>query len=210
MNPALRGLYAITDPSLTPPETLPNQVEAALQGGARIIQLRDKSGDAAQRLALATNLRELTRRHGALLIINDDVETCLRAEADGVHLGQDDMALAAARAALGPDFIIGATCHGSLELGRQALEQGADYLAFGRFFPSRTKPDAPPASLQDIADFIDHSPVPAVAIGGITLNNAAPLIEAGFAMLAVVNDVLGHQDIEGQCRRFCKFFKEPP
>jgi thiamine-phosphate pyrophosphorylase len=210
MNPALRGLYAITDPVLTPPSTLIAQVAAALRGGARIIQLRDKSNDFEQRLQLARRLRDLTREHGAILIINDDVEICLEAEADGVHLGQDDMSLSMARAALGPDFIIGATCHGSLELAQQALEESADYLAFGRFFPSRTKPDAPPAALPEIADFIARCPVAAVAIGGITLNNAAPLLDAGFAMLAVVNDVFGHQDIEGQCRRYSQLFKDSP
>lgn len=206
MKPALRGLYAITDPVLTPPPSLLAQVEAALRGGARIIQLRDKSVDATQRLALARPLRELTRHHEALLIINDDVEVCLQVGADGVHLGQEDTALASARQRLGPDFIIGATCHGSVELARQALDQGADYVAFGRFFPSRTKPDAPPASLAEVGAFIRDCPVPAVAIGGITLNNAAPLIEAGFAMVAVVNDVFGHPDIEGQCRRFSALF----
>lgn len=210
MNPALRGLYAITDPVLTPPSTLIAQVAAALRGGARIIQLRDKSNDFEQRLQLARRLRDLTREHDSILIINDDVEICLEAEADGVHLGQDDMSLSMARAALGPDFIIGATCHGSLELAQQALEESADYLAFGRFFPSRTKPDAPPAALPEIADFIARCPVPAVAIGGITLNNAAPLLDAGFAMLAVVNDVFGHQDIEGQCRRYSQLFKDSP
>lgn len=210
MNPALRGLYAITDPVLTPPSTLVAQVAAALRGGARIIQLRDKSNDFEQRLQVARRLRDLTRENGAILIINDDVEICAEAEADGVHLGQDDMSLPMARAALGPDFIIGATCHGSLELAQQALEESADYLAFGRFFPSRTKPDAPPAALAEIADFIARCPVPAVAIGGITLNNAAPLLDAGFAMLAVVNDVFGHQDIEGQCRQYSQLFKDSP
>lgn len=206
MKPSLQGLYAITDPLLTPPQALLSQVEAALRGGARIIQLRDKS-DAEQRLALARPLRALTRDHGAQLIINDDVEVCRQVGADGVHLGQDDMTLAAARAVLGPGFMIGMTCHGSLALARQALAEGADYLAFGRFFASRTKPDAPPASLAEVGEFIRGCPVPAVAIGGITLNNAAPLIEAGFAMLAVVNDVFGHQDIEGQCRRFSALFR---
>lgn len=208
MNNSLSGLYAITDPGLTPPNTLVQQVAAALRGGARIIQLRDKSEDYALRLALAQQLRQLTLQHKALLIINDDVELCLACEADGVHLGQDDMPLPMARAALGPDFILGATCHGSIELAEQALDESADYLAFGRFFPSSTKPEAPPAVLADIRGFLRGCPVPAVAIGGITLNNAAPLIEAGFAMLAVVNDVFGQQDIEGQCRRYSSLFAQ--
>lgn len=202
----LRGLYAITDPVLTPPTHLPIQVAAALRGGARIIQLRDKSRNAALRLQLAQQLRERTAQHAALLIINDDVELCRAVQADGVHLGQEDTALAQARDRLGADFIIGATCHGSLALAEKALADGADYLAFGRFFPSTTKPDAPPADLVPISDFVRHCPVPAVAIGGITLNNAAPLLAAGFAMLAVVNDVFGAADIEAQCRRYQQLF----
>ena len=209
MNPGtkLRGLYAITDPNLTPPSTMVQQVEAALSGGARIIQLRDKSRDSALRLRLAQQLRELTARHDALLIINDDAQLCLAVQADGAHLGQDDMTLVQARDLLGPDFIIGATCHGSVELAELALRDGADYLAFGRFFVSSTKPDAPPADLALVGDFIRRCPLPTVAIGGITLNNAAPLLEAGFAMLAVVNDVFGQTDIESRCRRYNQLFQ---
>ena len=203
----LKGLYAITDPVLTPPETLPRQVEMALRGGARVVQLRDKSRDQGLRLHLARRLRDLTHDHGALLIINDDVALCRACGADGVHLGQEDMDLAEARDWLGEGFFIGATCHGSVELAREALAAGADYLAFGRFFPSATKPDAPPAELAPIREFLAGCPVPTVAIGGITLNNAAPLLEAGFNMLAVVQDVFGQPDIEGQCRRFAELFR---
>lgn len=202
----LRGLYAITDPKLTPPQTMLQQVQAALAGGARIIQLRDKSSDRALRLRLAQQLRDLTARHDALLIINDDAELCRAVQADGVHLGQDDMTLVQARDRLGPDFIIGATCHGSVELAEQALRDGADYLAFGRFFASSTKPDALPADLALVGAFVRRCPLPTVAIGGITLNNAAPLLEAGFTMLAVVNDVFGQADIEKRCRHFSALF----
>ncbi|MFZ5604426.1 MAG: thiamine phosphate synthase, partial [Pseudomonadota bacterium] len=178
----LRGLYAITDPKLTPPQTMVQQVQAALSGGARIIQLRDKSPDRPLRLRLAQQLREVTAQHHALLIINDDADLCRMVQADGVHLGQEDMTLVQARDLLGPDFIIGATCHGSVELAEQARKNGADYLAFGRFFASSTKPDAPPADLTLIGELVRRCPLPTVAIGGITLNNAAPLLEAGFAM----------------------------
>jgi len=202
----LRGLYAITAPKLTPPQTMVQQVQAALSGGARIIQLRDKSSDRALRLRLAQQLRKLTAQHDALLIINDDVDLCIAVQADGVHLGQEDMTLVQARDLLGPDFIIGATCHGSVELAEQARKNGADYLAFGRFFASSTKPDAPPADLAAIGEFVRRCPLPTVAIGGITLNNAAPLLEAGFAMLAVVNDVFGQTDIEKRCRQYQQLF----
>lgn len=209
MSNPLSGLYVITDPILTPPDTVIEQVAAALRGGARIVQFRDKSQDFERRRQQAHQLRQLTREHKSLLIINDDIELCQECEADGVHLGQDDMDLPMARAALGPDYLIGATCHGSLELAQQALDESADYLAFGRFFPSQTKPDAPPASLDEIREFILRCPVPAVAIGGINLNNAGPLIKAGFEMVAVVQDVFGQPglaDIEAQCHRYADLF----
>ncbi|MAR91426.1 MAG: thiamine phosphate synthase [Pseudomonadota bacterium] len=203
----LRGLYAITDPHLTPGATLLHQVQGALRGGARVIQYRDKSNAPAIRLQMARQLRELTHSHGALLIINDDLELCLQCGADGVHLGQDDMPLREARQQLGRSHILGATCHGSLALAESALSAGANYLAFGRFFPSRTKPDAKPAQLQELAPFIANCPVPTVAIGGITLNNAGPLLDAGFQMLAVVADLFGHDDVEAQSRRYVGLFQ---
>lgn len=206
----LHGLYAITDPVLTPPVTLLHQAQLALRGGARIVQYRDKHSPPAQRLHQARQLRELTRVMGALLIINDDVNLCLAVDADGVHLGREDTDLIQARQQLGRSKIIGATCHGSEELAIQALDQGANYLAFGRFFPSRTKPDALPADLDKLRSFLSRCPVPTVAIGGITLNNAAPLLEAGFSMLAVINDLFDRDDTEQQCRHYSTLFQNQP
>ncbi|RLU01081.1 thiamine phosphate synthase [Ketobacter sp.] len=203
----LRGLYAITDPVLTPPPTLLHQVQAALRGGARVIQYRDKTSPAPLRQQLAQQLRELTRNLGALLIINDDVNLCLECEADGVHLGQEDTPVREARQRLGRTRIIGATCHGSRELAESAMDQGANYLAFGRFFPSRTKPDAQHADLESLRDFIQACPLPTVAIGGITLNNAGQLIEAGFSMVAAVNDVFDRDDIEQHCQQYSNLFR---
>ena len=203
----LRGLYAITDPILTPPPTLLHQVLSALRGGARVIQYRDKSSPPPLRLQMANQLRALTRDMGALLIINDDLELCLECDADGIHLGQDDRPVIEARQQLGRAKIIGATCHGSLDLARNAMDQGANYLAFGRFFPSRTKPDAQPANLDDLRDFVQACPLPTVAIGGITLNNAGPLVEAGFSMLAVINDLFDRDDIEQHCQQYTALFR---
>lgn len=203
----LRGLYAITDPVLTPPPTLLHQVLSALRGGARVIQYRDKTSPEPLRQHMALQLRELTRNMGALLIINDDVELCLQCNADGVHLGQEDTPVNHARQQLGRGKIIGATCHGSRELAEQAMAQGANYLAFGRFFPSRTKPDAKPAELDALRDFVRTCPLPTVAIGGITLNNAAPLIDAGFSMLAVINDLFDRDDIEPHCQQYQALFQ---
>lgn len=206
----LRGLYAITDPVLTPPATLLHQAQSALRGGARILQYRDKHSPPAQRQHQASQLRELTRAMGALLIINDDVNLCLAVDADGVHLGQEDTNLIQARQQLGRSKIIGATCHGSEELAVQALDQGANYLAFGRFFPSRTKPDALPADLDSLRPFLSRCPVPTVAIGGITLNNATPLLEAGFSMLAVINDLFDRDDTEQQSQHYSTLFQSQP
>ena len=203
----LRGLYAITDPALTPPHTLLYQVQSALRGGARVIQYRDKTSPAPLRLQMAQQLRDLTRTMGALLIINDDVALCLECDADGVHLGQDDTPVREARQQLGRNKIIGATCHGSEELARQAMDQGANYLAFGRFFPSRTKPDAKPADLESLRRFIGECPLPTVAIGGITLNNAGPLIKAGFSMLAVINDLFDRDDVEQHSQHYTALFQ---
>lgn len=203
---SLTGLYVITDPQLTPSNSLLHQVHQAIKGGARIIQYRDKSSPAGLRLQLAQQLRALTLEYNRLLIINDDIELCLQCNADGVHLGQEDTPLEIARQQLGRGKIVGATCHGSIDLAHQAMDRGANYLAFGRFFPSQTKPDAQPAELAYLEEFIARCPLPTVAIGGITLNNAAPLLGAGFNMLAVIQDVFGQDDIELQCRHYQSLF----
>ncbi|MDX1695909.1 MAG: thiamine phosphate synthase, partial [Ketobacteraceae bacterium] len=145
----LWGLYAITDPTLTPPDLLAEKTEAALAGGARIIQYRDKSTDSERRYREASELKSLCLQYNATLIINDDVALTARVQADGVHLGLTDTGIHEARQQLGPEFIIGATCHGEITNAHRAQQDGADYVAFGRFFPSRTKPDAPLARLDD-------------------------------------------------------------
>ena len=129
-----------------------------------------------------------------------------KCEADGVHLGQEDTPLHEARQQLGRSRILGATCHGSVDLAEQAIDAGASYLAFGRFFPSRTKPDAKPADLASLTPFLAQCPLPTVAIGGITFNNAAPLLAAGFSMLAVINDLFDRDDTEQRCQQYAALF----
>jgi thiamine-phosphate pyrophosphorylase len=175
----LRGLYAITDSRLLADGRLLPYVEAALRGGARLLQYRDKSADESRRLREAEALRELCERHGATLIINDDAELAARLGVS-VHLGQTDGSLAAARALLGRQAIIGATCHGSLQLADQAVAEGADYMAFGRFFQSLTKPGASEASPELLEQArARFANVPLVAIGGVSLDNAPELIGRG-------------------------------
>jgi thiamine-phosphate pyrophosphorylase len=203
----LRGLYVITDPHWTPTASLLNQVEAALRGGAQLVQYRDKYSTATERYTLARSLLTLCQQYDRLLIINDDVELCAEIGAHGVHLGQADTAISDARHRLGAQAIIGATCHNNLSAAQQASRQGASYVAFGRFFASRTKPQAPPASLNELLPGLAALDIPAVAIGGITLARAAPFIAAGFAMLAVIQDVFARDDIQAHCARYAALFK---
>ena len=185
---ALRGLYAITPDGL-PEAALLAQAEAALAGGAAVLQLRDKSTDAARRLRLAQGLAALCRRHGALFIVNDDVQLALVAGADGVHLGADDGDPRAARQALPPGSVVGVSCYADFARARSAVAAGADYVAFGAVFASPTKPQAPRASLDLLARTRAELGVPACAIGGITLANAGEVIAAGADLLAVVSEV---------------------
>ncbi|MDF3931243.1 thiamine phosphate synthase [Pseudomonas citronellolis] len=205
----LRGLYAITDSKLLADGRLLPYVEAALRGGARLLQYRDKSADESRRLREAEALRDLCERHGAELIINDDAELAARLGVS-VHLGQTDGSLAAARALLGRKAIIGATCHGSLELAAQAVAEGADYVAFGRFFQSLTKPGASEAGPELLEQArARFAGVPLVAIGGVTLDNAPELIGRGADLLAVINALFAADtpaEVERRARAFSALF----
>ena len=185
----LRGLYAITDSQLLAGKLLP-YVEAALDGGLTLLQYRDKSNDDARRLREAQALLDLCQRYKAHLIINDDAELAARLGV-GVHLGQTDGPLTPARALLGSQAIIGSTCHSQLELAEQAAKEGASYVAFGRFFNSSTKPGAPTATLE-VLDHARARPTPPIGlIGGMPLDDAAPLVAHGAALLAVVHGLFG-------------------
>lgn len=203
----MRGLYAITPTSLCldPPRLLVD-TGAALCGGARFVQYRDKTHDTARRLASARALRALCERFGARLIINDDVDLALQADAHGVHLGLDDLPLIEARAKLGPARLIGITCQDSAARARAASEGGADYIALGAFFPSRTKPDARHATLELLRAVRVDTSLPICAIGGITPHNGAPLVEAGADLLAAVDGVFGAADIEAAARAYARLF----
>ena len=209
---ALRGLYAITSAGLGADRArLLAAAEAAVRGGAALLQFRDKTDDAAGRRASARALAELCRAHGARLIINDDVALALDCGADGVHLGAADAPLARARAALGPRAILGASCGPWLERARAAAAAGADYLAFGRFFPSRTKPDAPPATLELLRQARAQWSLPLCAIGGVTPANAPALIAAGADMIAAVEGVFGDMEpasVETAARAYKRLFEK--
>lgn len=201
------GLYAITDGGLLPPERLVPAVEAALRGGAVMVQYREKALPFPEQLSQARNLVAACNNARVPLIINDDPELARRVHASGVHLGQSDTSLIAARESLGETAIIGATCHASLDLASKADRAGVDYLAFGRFFPSTTKPDAPAAS-PDILRTARSYRKPITAIGGISLTNGESLIRAGADMLAVVGGLFDGDDdlIEDRARQFTRLF----
>ena len=204
----LSGLYAITDAKLTPESTILSQVEAALSGGTRILQYRDKSNDDAKRTAQASALLELCNQFDACFVVNDDVALAAKVKAHGVHLGLTDGPLTEARERLGINAIIGATCHGNVNNALQAIDESADYVAFGRFFPSSTKPGAAPANLDKISPELGTLAVPTVAIGGITISNAPQLRAAGFDMLAVIADIFAQEDITAHCERYAALFQD--
>ncbi|MCT8164462.1 MULTISPECIES: thiamine phosphate synthase [unclassified Pseudomonas] len=195
----LRGLYAITDSQLLAGRFL-SHVEAALEGGVCLLQYRDKSDDAARRLREAEALMKLCERYGTQLVINDDAELAARLGV-GVHLGQTDGPLTPARALLGRNAIIGSTCHARLDLAQQAAHEGASYVAFGRFFNSVTKPGAPAASLDLLEQARDQVKLPIAVIGGITLDNATPLVAHGADLLAVIHGLFGADSAQEVTRR---------
>jgi len=188
-----RGLYAITQTTDKSINQVVADVEAALRGGAVVVQYRDKQPLDAPRLASA--LLRICHAYGAPLLINDDIELALAIGADGVHLGRDDGDLASARRRLGPDAIIGISCYNDIERAKAAVEGGADYVAFGRFFPSGSKPLAAPADIATLTQARRMLNVPIVAIGGILPENGGQLLAAGADLLAVIGGLF---DVEPQ------------
>jgi thiamine-phosphate pyrophosphorylase len=198
-----RGLYAITPESLSG-EALLDRVARALEGGLGALQYRDKSGDRARRLRDASALARLCRDAGTLFIVNDDIDLALEVDAGGAHLGGSDGDLAAARTRLGPKCL-GASCYDSLALAGRAVAAGADYIAFGSVYASPTKPAAVRAPLALFATALPLG-VPMAAIGGITLDNAPAVIEAGADSLAVITDLFDAPDIALRARRYGALF----
>ena len=203
-----RGLYAVTGPELPAAADLAAQVGAALAGGAVLIQYRDKSADAVQRSDRARAVFACCRIHGVPLLINDDVELAAAIGADGVHLGRDDAALGAARQRLGPRAIIGVSCYNQLPRAIAAAEEGADYVAFGRFFPSLTKPRAVQAEVDLLRRAKKCINIPVVAIGGITPDNGGSLVAAGADLLAAIHGVFGVPDVRSEVKRYTSLFGE--
>ncbi len=201
----VRGLYVITNTCEN--DSVLNRVEAALRGGACIVQYRDKSKDDAKRLHQAQAIVALCQEYSALSIINDDIALAQAVGADGVHVGRDDLALTQARAAL-PDKLIGVSCYNQIELALAAQEAGADYVAFGRFFASVTKPNAIQADIEILKIAKARLRIPIIAIGGITSENGRALVQAGAAALAVIHAVMVQANVQQAAEEFRPLFSD--
>lgn len=206
----IKGLYAIT-PDLGDTADLHERVHACLKGGVSVVQYRNKIASPELRREQAASLLALCRTYHVPLIINDHAELCMDIDADGLHVGSDDYRageLAQLKSALGKHKLLGVSCYNELELAQQAARQGADYIAFGSCFDSGTKPAAVRASLDLFSQAHHLMHIPTVAIGGITLANAAQAIDAGADAIAVINALFAAEDIADTARQFSKLFDE--
>ena len=208
-NPLISGLYAITEARLMPEPVFLARAEAALRGGARILQYRDKGevvADATRRRRQAGALRELCAQYNALFVVNDDPLLAQAVAAPALHVVAEDVPLAALRAQFGRAILVGVSCYGSVRQAQEAAALGADYVAFGSFFASPSKPQAPVVSVDVLTAARAVIDLPIVAIGGITEANGGALIAAGADALAVISGVFGAENVEGAARRFTALF----
>jgi len=201
----ISGLYAIT-PDESNTQVLCTKVEAALKGGARLLQYRNKTAEGNLRLQQASALLALCRSYNVPLIINNHLDLCAQIDADGLHLGATDCSLAAARRLLGADRIIGASCYNQLDLALKAQAEGASYVAFGACYSTSTKPNAVHAPLSLFAEAKKSIHLPLVAIGGITLENAEAVVHAGADAIAVVRALFDAGDMVETSRQFTNLF----
>ena len=204
----VRGLYAVT-PDTPDTQRVVELTRAALAGGARVVQYRNKVAPRSLLLQQARALKELCAAHGATFIVNDYVDIALELDADGIHIGKDDPVYAEARQAVGPDKIIGVSCYRSLDNARAAQAGGADYVAFGSFFASRVKPGAVRAPLDLLTQAKAELSVPVVAIGGITPENAQQLGRAGADAIAVITALYDVADVTAAARKLVASFETP-
>jgi thiamine-phosphate pyrophosphorylase len=205
MKAVIHGLYAVTPEGVEDSDLLA-RVARALEGGARVVQYRNKIGGHKVRTRQARILQSLCLSHGVPLIVNDHVEIAATVGAAGVHLGEADGSVAAARARLGSQAIVGASCYNDIERAHRAVASGADYIAFGSFFASANKPHAVRASADMLREARRVLAVPIVAIGGITANNAPALIAAGADAIAVISDLFDAPDVRQAAERLSRLF----
>ena len=193
-------LYAVTDRAWTGEQTLYEQVEAALKGGVTCVQLREKELDEAAFLQEAKDICALCRRYGVPFIVNDNVDVAIACGADGIHVGQEDMAVGDVRRRVGDAMILGVSVH-TVEEGRLAVRDGADYLGLGAVFPTSTKTDVDQMTNETLRAICDAVDVPVVAIGGINRGNLLKLSGSGVDGVALVSAIFSAEDIEDTCRK---------
>lgn len=203
---SISGLYAVT-PDVLEVGLLSEKVKQALEGGASLVQYRNKFADKHLLLQQSTALLALCRSFDVPLIINDHLDLCAQIDADGLHIGASDCNLNAARRLLGPNKIIGASCYNWVDLAVQAQLDGASYVAFGACFPSDTKPNAVHAPLSIFKEAKQKVSLPMVAIGGIHIENAPQVIAAGADALAVITDIFYDDNIRQICQRYTQLFQ---
>lgn len=201
----IRGLYVIADMDVISGDLI-SAVTKAIEGGASVVQYRNKSANHAKRLRDASSLRALCQAHGIPFIVNDDVELAMQSGADGIHLGKNDTAIESVRAQLGKDAIIGISCYNEMKCASDAVAAGASYIAFGSFYPSPTKPDAVNASNKLLTRAKQEFSLPIVAIGGITPENGADLVAAGADALAVITGVFATTEIRRAAEAYAALF----
>lgn len=202
---ALRGLYVILDAEVAGGRDLVAIARQAIAGGARVLQLRDKIHDKGEQLPVARRLKGLCAARGAIFLVNDHVDLALAAEADGVHVGQKDLPVAFARRLLPRPLIVGASTNNPRE-ARRAVRDGADYVAVGRLFPTASKLDTRPATLDALQEVRRAVKVPIAGIGGITEENVDAVLEAGADMVAVIGAVVGAANVRAAARRLARRF----
>lgn len=207
MSVDLNGLYVISDDNLTPKETILFQIEKALINKAKIVQLRDKVSSDEEIEKLVLNLQELCRKYNALFVLNDRVELAIKLKCDGLHVGRSDHHRVSQ---IREEYkgVLGISCYGDLALAKEMEKKGADYVAFGSFFASLTKPNAAVVDKEVISKAKKELNIPVCVIGGITSKNAGELIKKGANMVAVISDIWKSQNIEENCQEFTKIFKE--
>ena len=201
----LHGLYIITDETLTPYNSIEQSIKPALENGASIVQLRDKTHMTEELLPVALKIRSLCSRYNSLFIVNDNAELALKVDADGVHVGKDDVHISSIRKEM-PGKIIGVSCYGDVLRARQMEKEGADYAAFGSFFVSTTKPLASIVEKTVLKEAKEILGIPVCAIGGITVENASELVAMGVDMIAVISGIFGKGSVAENAALFSALF----
>lgn len=203
----LSGLYLVT-PDWDDTEKMLTVTEHALKGGASVVQYRHKTASPEQRHVQAQALLALCRRYQKPLIINDHVDLCLAIDADGIHVGGTDATVAEVRAAVGAGRIVGASCYGDFSLAQRAYHQGASYVAFGGFYPSRVKKYAVSTPASIVTDAKRDIPVPNVVIGGMTVENSRVLVEQGANMVAAISSIYNAENPQAEAQAFVALFAQ--